>query len=254
MKNLRKPVALLLCLIMALCVAGSAYAASSPGDVPGQEIRTTSPATTAADEVPDPPSDLPVSTGLRIGTLNQYVMRYDSSRYDGELGGVVMTFKLSDAGKIEALLSYCRPAYWLSESLEIVKNPADTDDYAEAQAKMNVQDILNDLLLNAGGGPDYRYVKQSELIATAEEVLKSEEYQKLAEALAPLQALEKTDVRSLMTTFTDGELAEICDNLHEAVYGEWHLRLEWLDAMEFSLLLPATGVDGVTGTTSTPAQ
>lgn len=97
---------------------------------------------------------------------------------------------------------------------------------------------------------DYHYVSRSELVATAEGVLQSEEYQKLAAALAPLQELEKTDARSLMLAFTEDELTKICGDLHEAVYGEWHLRLEWLDEMEFSLVLPITQAKTSTATST----
>lgn len=248
MKNLRKPVALLICLVMTLCLASAAYAANSPEDAAGLDACTTQPAST--DDVPDVPSELPTTVGLKIGTLNQYGMKYSSSHYDSELNSIVATFKLSDASKIEALLRYCRPAYQLSESLAIVKDPGDAADYIKAQAIMNVQDILNELLLNAGGGPDYHYVSRSELVATAEGVLQSEEYQKLAAALAPLQELEKTDARSLMLAFTEDELTKICGDLHEAVYGEWHLRLEWLDEMEFSLVLPITQAKTSTATST----
>lgn len=41
-----------------------------------------------------------------------------------------------------------------------------------------------------------------------------------------------------MLNFTEEELASLCTALHDSVYGEWGLRLGWLDEMEFSMLIP----------------
>ena len=59
MKNLRKPVSLLICLVMALCLASAAYAANSSEDVALPDACTTQPA--ATDDVPDVPSELPTT-------------------------------------------------------------------------------------------------------------------------------------------------------------------------------------------------
>lgn len=237
-QSAKTPTALLLCLAMLLCCAASPASATSVA--PAEEnTALIAPPNKNIDGPDDPPSELPVSAGVSIGTLNQYSMEYARCCYDKELGKLVMTFRLSDAGTIEALLSYCQPFWNLADDVEQLKaaNPANMNS-DETQALMRVKETLNELLLNAGGGPDYRYVEQDELIETAEKTISSDEYQAFTEAVKPLMDCQKTDARSLMLAFTEEELAKICDALRANAYGEWSLRLEWLDEMEFSVLLP----------------
>lgn len=237
-KRLRNLLALMVCLAMMLCLGAAPAGATSIDHAASGAAGYTAPPD-KGDDQPDVPPELPTSVGLHIGTLNQYSMGYARSYYDEELGGPVLVFKLTDAGTIEALLSYCRPCWTLAEDLARVKatKPGKMTT-EEAQSLLNVQGILNDLLLNAGGGPDYHYVERAELIETAEKVLASEEYQCLVEAAKPLAVCEKTDARSLMLNFSEEELASLYKALHDSVYGEWSLRLEWLDEMEFSMLVP----------------
>lgn len=234
MKNSKTPYRSLLilsvCLISLLCLTTTAactVGANTDSSVKENDAQT--------DALPE----LPITSGIRIGTPNQYSMQYSYCYVDQELDGVMLVFGLTDAGKLEMLLSYCAPFWSLPDDLARVKAAKTykmSDD--EAQSLLNVQEILNDLLVNAGGGLDSRYMKRDELIKAAEQVIASEEYRNLAEAVKPLMSCEKTDARSLMLAFSEEELKTICDDLRENAYGEWSLRLKWLDEMEFSMLLP----------------
>lgn len=195
-------------------------------------------ASTAAAAAPTS-TELPTTAGPTIGTPNNYMMEYDSSEYDEELG-LILNFRLSDAGKLELLTSYCAPSYRLAE--ELVRLKTTNVSY---NARLNTlpdfyqfATMLEELMLNGGGGPSYRTMKVSEALAVAEEIVATEEFQKFAAAAEPLAKLEATDARTLMLSFTEDELAEICHNLHETAYGEWALRLAWLDEMKFSTVLP----------------
>lgn len=227
------PLPLVLCLVIGLGVITTASATHETDRTP----EAPAPAKLSATVTDEVPSELPTAAGIRISTLNQYTMAYSHSYQDEELDGTVLVFKLSDAGKLEALTRYCHADYRLDEELAALKATKRWSD-DRTRCIMNVQDILNELLLNAGGGQDLRYVSTSKLIKIAEETIATEEFQKFVEVTKPLAECPKTDARSLMLTYTEEELAEICENLRENAYGEWALRLRWLDEMEFSVVVP----------------
>lgn len=184
------------------------------------------------------PAELPTTAGITIGTLNHYTMKYVRSEHDAELGAEAMVFGLTDAGKLEALLSYCRPIWTLPEETAALRATLSNPANDSARPLMNVREMLDELLLNAGGGPDYRYLSAGEVLAVADETIRTAQFLQLVQAVQPLAACERTDARSLMLAFTDEELAEMCADIREAAYGEWALRLEWLDAMEFVAFAP----------------
>lgn len=224
-----------LCLIMALTLTTSAQAEPN---VPPRAIEADGQATDTVLDLP-----LPVTAGIQIGTPNDYWAKYDRSYFDEELGGLVVVLRLSDAGKLATLMSYCHPCWEIPENLAVLN--ANEDETSQAgmslrreQALMDLRETLNELLVNAGGGPDYRYVSVLELTKAAKEVLQTEEYQRLITAAAPLAACTETDARSLMQSFTAEQLEGVCADLRAAAYGEWALRLQWLDEMEFSVIVP----------------
>ena len=237
MKNLKRSLlAWMLCLVMAFSLTTVVMAANADSPSGGSDTTPSATATTEKPNATEPP-ELPTTAGVSIGTLNKYSMEYSRNYYDAELGGLVLVFKLSDAGKLAALTSYCRPSYRLPDELATLRKTADAGgDYARLQ--MNIRAMLNELALNAGGGPDYNYVSLAEAMETAEKVIDTDEFKTFVEATKPLAECQQTDARTLVLTYTDEELAKICEDLRESAYGEWLLRLQWLDEMEFSLLVP----------------
>lgn len=265
MKKSKRILSYLLCLVMVFGFTAAAYAADAKdtapnsGTVVGDEVTRVpdGPCTAPPSVEQTVPDELPTTVGLSIGTLNAYSMEYERCYFDPELESLMAVFRLSDAGKIQALFGYCPPAYRLSDELARLKAAkAGSTEYT--LARLDVAEILNDLLMNAGGGPDYRFVPYGELIDTAAEVIQTEEFKKLVTTLTPVAELEaeggKLDARSLMLVFTPEELAGIYTDLRAVVYGEYSLRLDWLDEMEFSLAIPLKAEEGVSsGHDSAPA-
>lgn len=211
---------------------------------------------TSARAAATEPPELPTSVGYKISTLNSYDMTPSRSYFDEELGSMVFMFKLSDAGKLEAFLSYASPFYRLPDDLALLKSETDRSKSDGTRALMWTREILNDVLLNGGGGPDYRYVETTELIQVAEKVLKMPEFQKMLAAAKPLVECEETDARALRQAFSAEELAQLCQALKESAYGEYALRWEWLEEMEFSLTIPVdeVRVAGETGASEAVSQ
>lgn len=225
-------------LCMALLFATNTSAAAA-------EVTKTAPTTSksVASESPVPP-ELPTSVGFCIGTLNQYELEYSECYFDEDLGSMVLVFRPSTASKLQALLSYCTPAYRLAEELDEIKAASTRVKGPEEPNLLTLMKMLNELTLNAGGGRDYRYAEFFDLIKAAEKEVATEGFGKFVKATEPLRGLEKADASELHAAFSEEELAALYSDIREAAYGEWALRITWLDEMEFTFPVPVSGPTG----------
>ena len=317
----RSLLAAVLAMVMLCGLCASAYATSAPAADPhntlatdnqgNTSLRDNAPPPTEPSDAPDTdeptlgeppvadvPLELPVTAGISYHAPNQLDMVPADVLFDTDLNRTIITFKLSDAGLLSALIGYCEPDYLLAEEvarwkalnddpqsflhelviprqekplwemlsrtaqrkitdemkvweiIDLLKNRPEgqypsqvwdfLSDYELYTLKVNdFRQMVTDLTVNGGGGPDYHYYTVGQLLKAAEEVVATEEFQKFAEAAAPLKSCEKTTAKALRLQFTEEELAEICKNLRATAYGDWSIMLRWLDEMTFSMVLPA---------------